>query len=287
MITYSTIMSLRSLGLIMCRWAAYRGNALFIEDIVSSPTHSLVEQSHSAIEARTPTNGDGFGLAWYGERETPGLYRDILPAWSDCNLKSLASQIRSPLFLAHVRAATSGGTRRDNCHPFVHGRWSFMHNGQIDHFDRLRRSLETMLPDELYAARTGTTDSELIFLLALHFGLEQAPLVAFREAISFIERLAMHLGVEARVRFTSAFSDGDKLYAVRYATDENAPTLYASTMGLEGGYCLVSEPLDGNRQSWMSIPDGSAVVIGADGLEVSVFATGTGADMAAAKIAAQ
>jgi glutamine amidotransferase len=261
----------------MCRWAAYRGDALFIEDVVSSPAHSLITQSHSATEARTATNGDGFGVAWYGERETPGLYRDILPAWSDCNLRSLAHQIRSPLFLAHVRAATSGGTRRDNCHPFVHGRWSFMHNGQIENFEQLRRPLETMLPDDLYAARTGTTDSELIFLLAMHFGLESAPLMAFREAISFIERLAVHLGYPADVRFTSAFTDGQKLYAVRYATGAQAPTLYAAPMGGDGGYCLVSEPLDDNRGNWMSIPDGSAVVIAADGLEVSVFDTGNAA----------
>jgi predicted glutamine amidotransferase len=259
----------------MCRWAAYRGEALFIEDIVSSPAHSLITQSYSACEARTATNGDGFGVAWYGEREIPGLYRDILPAWSDCNLKSLASQIRSPLFLAHVRAATSGGTRRDNCHPFVHGRWSFMHNGQIENFELLRRPLETLLPDDLYRARKGTTDSELISLLALHFGLEGAPLLAFREAISFIERLAIHLGLPADVRFTAAFSDGRALYAVRYATGTQAPTLYAAPMGGEGGYCLVSEPLDNNRQNWMEIPSGSAVVIGPDGLDVSVFDTGT------------
>lgn len=260
----------------MCRWAAYRGDALFIEDLVSSPAHSLVAQSHSAVEARTATNGDGFGVAWYGERETPGLYRDILPAWSDCNLKSLANQIRSPLFLAHVRAATSGGTRRDNCHPFVHGKWSFMHNGQIENFEKLRRPLEIMLPDDLYLSRHGTTDSELIFLLAFHFGLESAPLFAFRETIAFIERLASHLGFRPDVRFTSAFSDGKSLYAVRYATGEVAPTLYAAPMGGDGGYCLVSEPLDDNRQNWMAIPNGSAVVIGPDGLEVSVFDTGNG-----------
>ncbi len=258
----------------MCRWAAYRGEALFIEDVVSSPAHSLIAQSHSAIEARTSTHGDGFGIAWYGDRETPGLYRDILPAWSDCNLKSLANQIRSPLFLAHVRAATSGGTRRDNCHPFARGRWSFMHNGQIEQFEQLRRPLETMLPDELYRARQGTTDSELIFLLAFHFGLESEPLFALRETISFIERLAQHLGLKPDVRFTAACSDGKTLYAVRYATGDMAPTLYAAPMGAQGGYCLVSEPLDDNRQSWMAIPNGSAVVIGPDGIEVSVFDTG-------------
>ena len=270
----------------MCRWAAYRGEALFLEDIVSSPRHSLITQSHSATQARTATNGDGFGVAWYGDRETPGLYRDILPAWSDCNLRSLTQQIRSPLFLAHVRAATSGSTRRDNCHPFVNGRWSFMHNGQIDQFDALRRPLETLLPDELYLARKGTTDSELIFLLALHFGLETDPLFAFRETISFIERLAIHLGFVPDVRFTSAFSDGSALYAIRYATGVQAPTLYAAPMGREGGYCLVSEPLDDNRERWMEIPSGSAVVIGPDGLDVSVFDTGTAEEMDGARAVA-
>jgi glutamine amidotransferase len=255
----------------MCRWAAYRGEPLYLEDIVSSPAHSLITQSHSATEAKTATNGDGFGIAWYGERETPGLYRDVLPAWSDCNLRSLARQIRSPLFLAHVRAATSGSTRRDNCHPFVHGRWSFMHNGQVDNFEKLRRPIENLLPDHLYAARKGTTDSELIFLLALHFGLESEPLVALREAISFIERLAEHYGLVPDVRFTSAVSDGQRLFAVRYATTNHAPTLYAAPMGAAGGYCLVSEPLDDDRANWVGIPDGSAVVIGPEGLDVHVF----------------
>lgn len=119
----------------MCRWAAYRGEPLYLEELVSSPAHSLIEQSHCATRAKTATNGDGFGIAWYGDRPEPGRYRDVLPAWSDCNLRSLARQIRSSLFLAHVRAATTGATRRDNCHPFVHGHWSFMHNGQIANFD--------------------------------------------------------------------------------------------------------------------------------------------------------
>ena len=64
----------------MCRWAAYLGEAVFLEDIVTAPCHSLIAQSHCAQEAKSPTNGDGFGLAWYGDRPEPGHYRDILPA---------------------------------------------------------------------------------------------------------------------------------------------------------------------------------------------------------------
>ena len=123
----------------MCRWAAYIGEEVFLEDIVTAPCHSLIAQSHCAREAKSPTNGDGFGIAWYGDRPEPGLYRDILPAWSDPNLKSLCRQIKSDLFLAHVRASTGGATSRANCHPFVSGRWSFMHNGQIGGFERIRR----------------------------------------------------------------------------------------------------------------------------------------------------
>ncbi len=259
----------------MCRWAAYRGNPLYLEELVSSPAHSLIEQSHCANRAKTATNGDGFGIAWYGDHPEPGRYRDILPAWSDCNLRSIARQIRSPLFLAHVRAATNGGTRRDNCHPFVHGRWSFMHNGQIAGFDRIRRRMEALLPDALFDARTGTTDSELLFLLALHFGLNSDPLGAMAEAIATVEEFSHRHGGEALVRFTAAFSDGEKLYAVRYATDHKPPTLYAAPMGGRmgdtPGYCLVSEPLNDDIDAWMEIPDGTAVTLCDDGMVRETF----------------
>lgn len=253
----------------MCRWAAYRGDPLYLEELVSSPAHSLIEQSHCATRAKTATNGDGFGIAWYGDRPEPGRYRDILPAWSDCNLKSLARQIRSPLFLAHVRAATGGGTRRDNCHPFTHETWSFMHNGQISGFERLRRPMETMLDDDLFNVRSGTTDSELLFLLALQFGLRDAPIAAVAETIAFVEGLAENILGSVLLRFTAAFSDGKSLYAVRYATDRKAPTLYASL--LAGGYCLVSEPLNDDGDAWQEIPGGSAVTVSVDGLEITAF----------------
>ena len=255
----------------MCRWAAYRGEPLYLEELVSSPAHSLIEQSHCATRAKTPTNGDGFGIAWYGDRPEPGRYRDILPAWSDCNLKSLARQIRSPLFLAHVRAATGGGTRRDNCHPFVHGNWSFMHNGQIADFERLRRRLEAMLDDELFGARAGTTDSELIFLLALQFGLAEDAIGAMARTIAVIEELAVVQTGRALLRFTAAVSDGKVLHAVRYATDGKAPSLYAAPLNKGRGYCLVSEPLNDDVDAWVEIPAGSAVTVTAVGCDVTGF----------------
>jgi glutamine amidotransferase len=63
----------------MCRWAAYLGEAVFLEDIVTAPCHSLIAQSHCAQEAKSPTNGDGFGLASMATGQ-PGFIGDIPPA---------------------------------------------------------------------------------------------------------------------------------------------------------------------------------------------------------------
>ncbi|MCY6382834.1 class II glutamine amidotransferase [Hoeflea prorocentri] len=257
----------------MCRWVAYRGAQCFLEDLVTSPAHSLIDQSQCATEAKTATNGDGFGIAWYGERDEPGHYRDILPAWSDDNLRSLARQIASPLFLAHIRASTAGRTTRDNCHPFVHGRWSFMHNGQLSHFERLERVLEARLDDQLYSARKGSTDSELLFLLALEFGLEDHPKQALEAAIGFVISRAQALGLQPLIRFTAALSDGASLYCVRFATDKFAPTLYSGRMTghAHDSYCLVSEPFDEDTHRWSEIPAGSFVSVTDAGIDVAPF----------------
>ena len=146
-----------------------------------------------------------------------------------------------------------------------------MHNGQISGFERIRRRLEAMLGDTLFDARTGTTDSELLFLLALEFGLETDPFGAMAKAIAAVEAISMEMSGHALVRFTAAFSQGTKLYAVRYATDHKPPTLYAAPMGGKTGYCLVSEPLNDDVDSWVEIPDSSAVVICENGMQASLF----------------
>jgi len=256
----------------MCRWTAYRGAPRFLEELILAPDHSLIEQSQSAAEAKTATNGDGFGIAWYGERPEPGSYRDILPAWSDDNLRSLSRQIRSGLFLAHIRASTAGRTARDNCHPFVFERWSFMHNGQVSPFEALERPMETRLGDRFYHHRAGTTDAELLFLLALEFGLDHDPKTAMQRTIGFVEAEAARRGIRPLVRFTAAFSDGEALYAVRYASDRFAPSLYSAPIHAPGaGYCLVSEPFEDDLCAWTEIPAGSFVTIGETGLTVSAF----------------
>src|SRR3546814_4812531 len=100
------------------------------------------------------------------------------------SLRNLAYQIRAGLFFAHVRASTGTASSRPNCHPFGHGRWMFMHNGQIGGYQRLRRRLEAMIPDRYYGHRQGTTDSEVLFYLLFGNGLEDDPVAALSATLA-------------------------------------------------------------------------------------------------------
>ena len=244
----------------MCRLVGYAGPAIALERIVTRPRHSLLQQSQQAHEAKLAVNGDGFGMAWYtGEDAEPGLYRDVLPAWSDGNLPSLCRVIRSPLFVAHVRAGTTGGTSRTNCHPFVHGRWCFAHNGQVAGFEALRRPLEAALPDALYRRRQGTTDSELLFLTMLAHGLEEAPVEAVAATITAVEALQ---DGPAPNRLTCLLSDGTRILGFRHSGEGPAPTLYVSRGPLDhGGRALASEPLDGVAANWIAVEEGGLVTL--------------------------
>ncbi|HUG60500.1 MAG TPA: class II glutamine amidotransferase [Methylomirabilota bacterium] len=254
----------------MCRWLAYNGQPIHLETLVSQPRHSLVHQSQSAAECKAVTNGDGFGVGWYGAFEEPGVYRDILPAWSDDNLKSLCRQIASSLFFAHVRASTGTATSRANCHPFVSGRWMFMHNGQIGGWEKVRRRIESMLPDERYCQRKGTTDSEAIFLIADEALLMRDPVHAMLDALARIRRATVESGVQEALRFAAALTDGRMLYAFRYASDDRPPTLYWREV--DGNVTVVSEPLDSEAEGWRAVSPNSALAVSPLGrVEVTPF----------------
>ncbi|HEV2677955.1 MAG TPA: class II glutamine amidotransferase [Aliidongia sp.] len=236
----------------MCRWLSYLGPEAYLDSLLFEPKYSLVQQSLAARKSVCATQGDGFGLGWYGDHADPGLYREALPAWNDRNLRSLARQLRARLFFAHVRASTGTDTARSNCHPFAYDKWLFMHNGQIGGFDRLRRRLEAKIPDELYPFRAGTTDSETAFYLLFRHGIERDPVAALRAVLVDIEDERAAAGIDEPLRFTAALSDGRRVVAVRYASDDKPPSLYWRQDGATT--VVVSEPLDGEAQSWNRVP---------------------------------
>jgi glutamine amidotransferase len=255
----------------MCRWIAYAGEPIFIEDFVTIPEQSLIVQSRSSREAKSIVNGDGFGLGWYGERQEPGIFRDLRPAWSDENLLSLARQIRSRLFFAHVRASTGTAISRANCHPFSLGAWMFMHNGGIGDWEAVRRPVEARIPDALFRHRGGTTDSEAMFLLLLAFGLEADPMGAFARMIGFVETTMAEHGNAEPLRFTAAATDGSSVYAVRYSTVIVPETLYVRRISRANGHLMASEPLDDGRTDWEAVPQQSVVVLAPGQIRIEAF----------------
>jgi predicted glutamine amidotransferase len=241
----------------MCRWIAYRGETTSFEPYVTEPEHSLIAQSMRALESTAGTNGDGFGLGWYGEHPEPGLYRETRPAWSDENLRYLCRHLRSHLFFAHVRAATGTAVTRQNCHPFACGRWMFMHNGFVGSWNRLRRSVEQMIPDVFYPSRTGTTDSEAIFLAMMGAGLDHDPLGATQRVLWSLCELVNGNNHRERMRFTSAASNGRDLYAFRFAENDNSNSLYFRETGSQ--VIVVSEPYD-KEPNWVEVPPNHALI---------------------------
>jgi glutamine amidotransferase len=241
----------------MCRWIAYRGDTTSFEPYVTEPEHSLVAQSIRALESTAGTNGDGFGLGWYGAHPEPGLYRETRPAWSDENLRYLCRHLRSHLFFAHVRAATGTAVTRQNCHPFACGRWMFMHNGFVGSWNRLRRKVEQLIPDAFYPSRLGTTDSEAVFLAMMGAGLDHDPLGATERVLSALCGLVNEDNHRERMRFTSAVSNGHDLYAFRFAENDNTNSLYFRQTGNQ--LIVVSEPLD-KEPDWSEVPANHALI---------------------------
>jgi glutamine amidotransferase len=242
----------------MCRWIAYRGEPTALERYVTSPAHSLVEQSMRALESTAATNGDGFGLGWYADLPDPGVYREVRPAWSDDNLRNLCRHIRSHLFFAHVRATTGTAVTRPNCHPFVSGNWMFMHNGVIGDWSQIRRPVEAMIPDELYKTRLGTTDSEAVFLAIMGAGGADDPVGATTRVLDVLTGLVNSGTQRDPLRYTSAMTDGKDLYAFRYAVNDNANSLYYRAAGDD--VVIVSEPLDKDRSIWTPVPANHVLV---------------------------
>jgi predicted glutamine amidotransferase len=260
----------------MCRWLAYFGNPIRPEALLHEADNSLIEQSRHDRVAGMP-NADGFGFGWYGDRDVPGMYKSVAPAWGDRNLRELAGQISSGLFLGHVRAATGTPVEQTNCHPFRHGRWLFVHNGFIADYLRLRRELLVAVDPELFPNILGTTDSELMFHLALTFGLDDDPLGALEQMAGFVEEVGRQHGVDEPLQMTIGLSDGERVYAARYASGPVVNSLYVTEdaravramypdearfaeLGDEAR-AVVSEPLGDLEGMWHEVPVGSALVV--------------------------
>lgn len=264
----------------MCRWVAYLGSPIAPRELLHDPPRSLIEQSRRHAPNMAIPNGDGTGLGWYEHRREPALFRSITPAWGDDNLLELATEIRTGLFLAHVRAGTGTPVQKTNCHPFRYRNWIFVHNGYVADYERLRRELLLAVHPDLFKNIAGSTDSELLFHLALTFGLLDDPIAGIARMAGFVEATAAAAGVrKPAVQMTVGLSDGTQLYAARYASGPEVNTLFVSEdpESVRALYperervghfsndarVVVSEPLDELPGLWREVAPGTALIVGA------------------------
>ena len=272
----------------MCRWLAYSGNPIALEVLLYRTDHSLIDQSLRSKMGQTTTNGDGFGVGWYPHHDgIPARYRSVNPAWNDRNLRDLARAVTSPLFLAHVRASTGTPVQETNCHPFRHGRWLFVHNGAIRDFPVVRRDLLLAVAPGLFSSIEGATDSEVMFYLALTFGLEQDPVLAFERMAWLVEDVGRRHGISEPLNMTVCVTDGEQIIAARYSSEGASRSLFHSTSMralrelypddprfVEVGndaFMVLSEPLTDLPGAWEEVPDSSALVARGGAIAARLF----------------
>lgn len=262
----------------MCRFIAYLGKeGVLIDTLIFNADNSLVKQSHAHKEGVSRVHADGFGISWYDFNidNIPAVFKSTQPAWNDLNLQNLAKKIKSPCFLAHVRAATIGSVREDNCHPFAYNEFSFVHNGTIRHFEHLKRKIFDLLEDELLFNIKGTTDSEYLFYLILHFhALGQKLSDSVIKAIHWIEDAQLEFDDAEFSRINIVITNGKELVATRFASKDHTclPLHYTLVKNANGAtsITLSSEVLSESNPSWAEIPVNSYLFVNSDRMKPSI-----------------
>jgi predicted glutamine amidotransferase len=275
----------------MCRWLAYSGEPLRPSTLVLDAQHSLVAQSLDSPLGAETVNGDGFGFGWYPSDPLPGgepgIFHSIEPAWNDQNLRELTQAVESPLFFSHVRAAAGPPIQQTNCHPFRYVNWLFMHNGVLADFGSVKRELTFAVDPSLYPHIKGTTDSEVLFHLALTLGLQQDQVSAMSKAVQMVEAVGHEHGVTFPVQGTVAVSDGNTIWAFRYSSQRRSRTLFHSvdietlqqmypdverlrTFGRHA-HVVVSEPLNDLPGAFVEVPESTVAILDQSGYHHQPF----------------
>lgn len=265
----------------MCRFLAYLGSPVLMDDLLFKPKNSLIKQSIHSKEAEEPLNGDGFGVGWYMRdiSPSPGLFVSVRPAWNERNLQYLAPKIIPSCIFAHVRAASNGEVNEFNCHPFHFRNLLFMHNGDINGFQDIKRMLEQGLSQPSYDMLQGQTDSEHLFAVFLDCLTAKGKAdysaddiaTALEEAVTIVQEMKKVLKVKGEDYLNIAITDGNSMIAMRYVSHpkDEPPSLYYSegkAYSCVDGVChmapgrreqsvlVVSERLTSIREDWHKIP---------------------------------
>jgi predicted glutamine amidotransferase len=154
----------------------------------------------------------------------------------------------------------------------------FMHNGYIAELPTVKRDLMMTVDPSLYADIAGQTDTEVLFHLALTFGLENDPPDAIGRAIGVVEDVGRRHDVREPFQGTIATTDGERLWAFRYSSARQSRSLFftGDVRTLRDLYpdqevlrrlsddarLVVSEPIGDLPGAWHQVPESSYGVVG-------------------------
>jgi glutamine amidotransferase len=218
----------------VCRFAAYLGEPVLIEDLLYRPDGALVHQAVDA-ELMSYLNLGGFGLAaWdptFPDPTRPLTYRVPTIPNFDRNLRALAGKVRAAALVAHVRGVVYDSRESvgvHNVHPFLFDGASFAlaQNGDLYDFGRMRYDLLEHLDPRLVGLIEGTTDTEWVYALALSqledpfgpVGPEEAA-DAVTRTLEILREVRARRGIATQSPVNLVLTDGTWMLATRYAYD--------------------------------------------------------------------
>lgn len=274
----------------MGHFAVYLGPPVSLDSLLTRAANTDV-QSFRSHGCSDPVNDNGFGVAWYtrGGIRVPAVFHSIAPVGNAFNLKGLAQVTRSDCILANVHAASPGSADSETTgDPIAAATLTFMHNGSVGGFSRIKRALLASLSDDAFGQIEGSSDSEHVFAVFLdeyRAAPDQSPeerlAAAMTRTIQRVVELTSRAGVEEPSYLNLTVSDGYRAVVSRFATGGQtlAPPVYLhfgrrifcpgrrcasfSPDDAGGAILISSEPLDDGPRC-LAVPNNSIVVIGGD-----------------------
>jgi glutamine amidotransferase len=159
----------------MCRVIGYLGPSLLLEDLLTKPANSLVNQSFDPeFHPLLQLGGAGFAAWEQGSAyaDEPLVYKSCQAAFFDKNLQAISRKIRTDNLLAHVRATSysdKGIISDENCHPFIYPNFklALAHNGSLPGWRDMLQDIVAECKREVVARLTGSTDTEPLYCLLM------------------------------------------------------------------------------------------------------------------------
>jgi predicted glutamine amidotransferase len=131
-------------------------------------------------------------------------------------------------------------------------------------------------------------DTEVLFYLALTFGLEDDPPEAVARAIGFVEACGRARGIDYPFQGTIATTDGESLWVFHYSSEGKSRSLFFTrdvrTLRRhhpdwqvlrevsDDTRLVVSEPIGDLPAAWVEMPEASYGVVGKQGDQLRSFA---------------